>query len=224
MVERDLNAGGGARWEAINAGHLFHDTTQERAVLQDVGLAYEPDHVFLVWVGNDVGLTRLQWNKPVQEEASPEIKRRMEQFNRGKAWLARIEPCLPHTHALLEYLYTQYRWRSYSTSDAGSSDLIADFGIDLEYGWEQCQEAMRAMQALAQERGFTFDVLGTGEMPKLQEFCDAEGIRLVWISLTHAELASGVKNSASDAHLNRKGNRILADNVLGALEHLGYRD
>lgn len=224
MVERDLNAAGGVRWEAINAGHLFYDTTQERAVLTEVGLDYEPDHVFLVWVDNDVGLTRLQWNKPVQEAASPEVKRQLEQLHRGKAWLARIEPCLPHTHALLDYLYTEYRWLKYSTSDAASPDIVGELGVDLEYGWEQCQEAMRAMQALAAERGFTFDVLGTGRMPKLQEFCEAEGIRLSWISLTTEQLSSGVRNSASDPHLNRKGNRILADNVLRVLEELGYRD
>ena len=33
QVEAELNASGGERFEAINAGHLQHDTTQEAAVL-----------------------------------------------------------------------------------------------------------------------------------------------------------------------------------------------
>ena len=38
-----LSEATGERWETVNAGHLLHDTTQELGVLEEVGLAYEPE-------------------------------------------------------------------------------------------------------------------------------------------------------------------------------------
>ena len=54
LVEKGLSQSTGSRWETVNGGHLLHDTTQELAVLEDVGLAYEPDAIALVFVDNEI--------------------------------------------------------------------------------------------------------------------------------------------------------------------------
>ena len=54
LLEARLNAGPGGRYEVINAGVVGYNTVQERIMLQDLGLRYEPNLVVLVFVVNDL--------------------------------------------------------------------------------------------------------------------------------------------------------------------------
>ncbi|HKB16222.1 MAG TPA: SGNH/GDSL hydrolase family protein, partial [Planctomycetota bacterium] len=96
LVEGQLDRRGGFRWECVNLGHQFHDTTQEAAAFEEVGLSYEPDLVLLVFVDNDVVLTRDVF---AGKGGTPTEGARRAQ--RGLERLATIRPLLPRTHALL---------------------------------------------------------------------------------------------------------------------------
>jgi hypothetical protein len=52
-LERALNARGGAPVEVINASHIGYNTASQRALLDSLGLRYQPDLVLLSYVLND---------------------------------------------------------------------------------------------------------------------------------------------------------------------------
>lgn len=210
----------GERWETVNAGHLLHDTTQERAVLEEVGLAYEPDVLVLVYVENDIVLTRSVFE--LQERLGDEqLSAEASKILARTRQLARIQPYLPNIHAALEFLYV----RSSPAGQQGSAEHAGELGLSLEAGWEASREALRRIRDLAAERDIAFAVFdyrrGTPLAEKLSAFCAGEAIPYASIAFTPEEEAQGVENSPADAHANPLGHRFLTEHILRALRETG---
>ncbi|HET6203886.1 MAG TPA: GDSL-type esterase/lipase family protein [Planctomycetota bacterium] len=211
LVEAALARRG--RYECVNLGHLFHDTTQEAAAFADVGLAYEPDLVLLVFVDNDVVPTQEYYGgaatRPAATEAARRAIRRLER-------LAKLRPLLPRTHALLSYLFVQ----ATPEAQTGAVEQWKALGLDLEKGWALAREGIVRMRDLSAARGARFAVLDLYRFAELEKFCAAQGIPYASIDFTAEERATGVRNSASDAHANPNGHRLYARHILDAIGRL----
>lgn len=221
LAETELRELTGEAWETINAGHLHHDTTQEAAVLEEVGFVYEPDVVGLLWCGNDVISTRasLEADRPVH--ADPEVRANQAKLARFHRRWRRLKPWLPFTWATLHFVVGRREGARYLAERDGTSSVAADFGIDRELGWERCRAALASMQDLTRSRHIPFVVLIPGSEPKLTEFCEARAIPVIEIAPTEEEWAKGLRNSLADPHFNRTGNAIYARNLVRGLEELG---
>lgn len=234
MVEEDLNARGGPPVEAVNAGHLFHDTTQERAVLEDVGLAYEPDVVFLVFVGNDVAPTkevRKSAEKAAELGLDPAVEAELAYRKSVLDKLALLEPVLPHTHNLARFAFNRYRATHFENplvtraetpeDEVATTTYLDKFHVDYEAGWELCKQAIARMQALAGEHGYRFHVLDTTRQPFVEELCGEAGIGYSRIAFSEEERHQPIRNSVADPHANRLGHRFYADKILRVIDEHG---
>ncbi|MCI0586222.1 MAG: hypothetical protein L0323_05220 [Planctomycetes bacterium] len=202
------------RFECVNLGHLFHDTTQEAAAFEEVELSYEPDLVVLVFVDNDLVPTQDYFaGAAPRPEASEGARRAM----RGLERLAKLRPFLPRTHALLAYLQVQ----ATPEAQTGAVEQWKALGLDLEKGWALSRAGILRMRDLSAARGARFAVLDIYRFGELEKLCGAEGIPYASIDFTPEERATGVRNSASDAHANPNGHSIYARHILEALERLG---
>ena len=211
----------GDPWESVNGGHLYHDTTQERGVLEEVGFDYEPDLVCVVWCGNDVQSTAASLAAERTEHPDPEVRANQARLARFHSRWARIRPYLPFTWATLHFVVGRREAARFLTERDRSRDLSADFGIDREAGWESCKHALREMQASTTQQGVPLVVLDTSDMPALVEFCEQEAIAYTNIAATDQEHALGLRNSAADAHFNRLGNTLFATKTVNGLAELG---
>lgn len=225
MVETELNARGEQRWEAVNAGHLYHDSTQERAVLEEVGLLYEPDIVVLVFVGNDIQPTaqmrRPAAERPVTltEEDLEEIRVRMA-ANERVDWM---EPVMPFTHRFSRLVlkrWFNWRFKQREGNEQRDPNMLDRAGIDFELGWNLAQKAILEMRAMSVDAGAHFLVLDSGREQRLETFCEENGIDFGRIVLSAEEKKTGVHNSSSDPHHNRNGNRYHADKILRVFDEL----
>jgi hypothetical protein len=220
-VERALCQRTGAAWRAVNSGHLMYDTTQELALLDEIGLGYAPDLVLLVYVDNDViptrGLFDLQTN---QADLSEEAQR----FLRRSARIAAFHPYLPNLSAVLQFMLVQ----GSPAGQMGAATHAKEVGLDLEEGWETSQAALGGIAARCEERGIPFAVLdhyrGTPLSLKLQAFCEERGIPHGCIAFTEEERTQDITNSRADAHANPLGHRLLTEKILSEIDRLGLLD
>ncbi|MEM7309717.1 MAG: SGNH/GDSL hydrolase family protein [Planctomycetota bacterium] len=217
LVEPELRAKTDAAWETVNLGHMMYDTTQELAALEEVGFLYEPDVVVLVFVDNDIVLTRGilegQARDPLED---PNVSEDAKRILRMSTRLAKLGRYLPYTAALLQYHYIQ----SHPVSQTGSTEHAVELGLDVEAGWEACRQALTRIRALCEERGVPFFVLDYYTQDMLREFCAESGIPYGSIAFTDEETATGIRNSDSDAHANENGHRILTGHIVRELERL----
>ena len=217
QVELALNERADGPWEAINAGHLVHDSVQELAVLADTGLAYDPELVLLVYVDNDAVLTSEQIapTRP-KLDVPPEVVAERERAARRAELAAKLKPALPHTHALLQF------WLSRSAAgQATSPEAALQDGFDLEWGLAKSLEAVGAMRELCASKGVRFAVLDIYDTKRLASFCEEQAIPYASIGFTDEELASGVTLSPSDPHANPLGHDYYTEHVLRAIAGLG---
>lgn len=202
----------GETWECINAGHLFHDTVQEAEVLREVGFAYEPDLVALVFVDNDLALSSsLLSAAPV--ERTPEAQAAVD---RARA-LGRIQPYLPGLHSLGQFLLT----RMSAADRIGTVQAAKVAGADLDAAWQAVAAALEQMAGDCADRGVGFCVLDYYHQRPLEEFVVERGWPYASIAFTEDERATGVRLSAADAHANPRGHRYLAEHLVEALDDLG---
>jgi hypothetical protein len=226
LVQDDLCARAGERWEAVNAGHLLHDTTQELAAFEEQGVNYEPDLVLLVYVDNDVVLTREVYERSLRGEdpslaggaASEEalrVKRRIERLEFLRGWL-------PSVHAVLSFLLVQ----TSPVAQTGAAAHAASIGLDLDRGWAASRDAIVALRDRCAGLGARFAVLdyyrGNELSERVERLCAEQSIPYASIAFAPEELASGVVNSRADTHANPRGHRILADKILLALDGFGW--
>lgn len=225
-VQEDLCRRSRERWETVNAGHLLHDTTQELAAFVEQGLAYEPDLVLLVYVDNDVVLTREVYERAqrgedpslaggADSEQAARVKRRIERL----AFLGRW---LPSVHDVLTFLLVQ----TSPVAQTGAATHAESIGLDLEGGWAASRDALLALRDRCVQHGARFAVLdyyrGNELSERVERLCAEHGIPYASIAFTPEELASGVVNSRADTHANPRGHRILADKILQAVGSFGW--
>lgn len=218
LVEEALSARTGEPWETVNLGHMFHDTTQELGVLEEVGWTYEPDLVVLVFVDNDVvptaRLFEMQTGDPL---ADPAVSEEAKAVLRTSQRIERLRPYLPYVSALLTFEYVTQR----AAGQAGAVSHASAVGLDVAEGWERCRAGLAAMRDRAGARGAAFVVLDYYRDERLAAFCAEAGIPYGSIAFTDAEKATDVRNSDADAHANARGHRYLAEHVVRELERLG---
>lgn len=213
----ELSERTGTRWQAVNAGHMFHDSVQELGVLREVGLAYEPDLVLLVFVDNDVVSTRAIIQAGGGEAVAggatdPEARKTLALARR----LGRLRPYMPYTTAALEQVLVRER----AIGQSGSVAQAEVLGFDLEAAWAACRAALLEMRRLCTEAGARFAILDYYSTAQLAEFCDEHTIPYASIAFTDEEKARGIANSRSDAHANPLGHRLLTEHIVEALERL----
>ncbi len=201
----------GVPWQTVNAGHLFHDTTQELGVLEETGMGYEPELVLLVFVPNDAVPTSRVF-QPLESGSGPP-----KPAGGVGAWLA-------HNHALLQFLRLGGRSGPATGGGAAASapDVVpfAQWPPLLQQGWRQSEAGIRAMRDLSLGRGAAFAVLDTSRLDTLAAFCADEGIPYASIAFSGEEIASGVRNSPADPHANANGHRLYAARILEALRSI----
>ncbi len=228
MIGEELSARGAGKWETVNAGHLFHDTTQERGVLEEDGLAYEPDVVFLVYVANDIHLTS-QLLKPATERPVTFTEADLVEIENRAAvldQLRKLDGWLPYTHRLLSFVYSNYQNAAFKERP-GNEDrdpyLLDRAGIDQDEGWVLCREAMISMNEMVAKTGAVFVVLDITKHPKVEDFCAENG--LLYARITHGpDEMDDIRNSHSDPHANRKGHRQYADKILQVIDDFDLVD
>ncbi len=220
LTEKALSETTGESWECVNSGHMGYDTTQELATFEEVGLLYEPDLVVLVFVDNDVVSTHLvlqQQADPLGNEGMTEEARRVVAMNER---LGTFRPYLPYLTALLQYYYVL----SSPAGQVGSAEHAKELGFPIEQGWEASFQSILRIQAICAERGMGFCVLDYYSIERLAAFCAEQNVPYDSIAFTEEEMATGVRNSAVDAHANENGHRILTEHVLASLDELGLVD
>lgn len=224
MIEEELNENSDGVIETINAGHLFHDSTQERGVVEEVGLSYEPDVVFLVFVANDTHPTA-QMMKPASKRPVKFTDEDLKELERRAAVLAqlrKLNETLPYTHRLLSFMYTSYSNAQFKKKP-GNEDrdpyLLDRAGIDMDMGWQLSRQAMLEMHEMVTASGAVFVVLDITKHPKVEEFCGENS--LLYARITHGEdEMEDIRNSLADPHANRNGHRQYADKILKVIEEL----
>jgi len=216
LVEEHLSERGS--WETINTGHMGYDTVQELGAFDEVAAHYEPDAVVLVYVDNDVvpmaqvlamGATDPQSDPAVSDEAK-HVLRTVER-------IGRVRPYLPYLSALASFVYVN----NSAAAQTGSADHAVELGIDLEEGWRLSSEALLALKSRADAAGIPFVVLDYYRQGFVADFCAEHAVPYGSIAFTPEELEEGIRNSASDAHANPYGHRILADRIVERLDELG---
>jgi hypothetical protein len=208
----------GETWETVNLGHMFHDTTQELGVFDEVGALFEPDLVVLVFVDNDVvptaQLFALQGDDPL---ADPNVSEAAKGVLRASRRIARLRPYLPYLSALLSFEYVQ----RHAVGQTGSTEHAEELGMDVAEGWALCRAALGALRERCAARGATFVVLDYYRLEPLAAFCAESGIPYGSIAFTPEEIATGVRNSDVDAHANARGHGYLCEHLMRELERLG---
>ena len=222
--EQELRArGGGRRWEVVNTGHPMYDTTQELALLREVGLALEPDLVLLVYVVNDVEPTRevveeaLGLSVPTtpeeQELAAPDAWQRL---------AARVRPWLPATGALIGSLSDGSARAARLLRERGQEYAPETFGKGVR-GWERSRRALLEIRDLCAERGVPLLLLDHTypAIRSLPDFCRESGIAYGDLRYTAEEVALPIYNSRLDRHANALGHQLLLDKLRAAVAAAG---
>lgn len=220
--ERELaqTAVDGVRFEVVNTGHPMYDTTQELALLREIGLDLAPDLVLLVYVVNDVEPTRdvveehLLGRRPDPAEALPE---RPDPWTRAADLLQGI---LPATATLLR-LQSDPVARFLAAVPPGTRYTPENFGKGPR-GWRRSQQALLAMRDLCGTRGVPFVVLDHSRPPleALPPFCRDHGIPCFDFRFDDDELALPIYNSRLDTHSNARGHELLLRKLLAIAPRL----
>ncbi|MBI5433708.1 MAG: SGNH/GDSL hydrolase family protein [Planctomycetes bacterium] len=154
-LERELRASGKAI-ETLNVALGGADTRDELGLLRDVGLAYEPDAVLLVFFLNDA--THLDSNPLMVKKIHAELAREPEGLARiSKAW----------------ELFDRSR-RQRAVTQATVADYLASFRGDAEQraAWEDCKRALAELAELCKQRRLP---LGVAIFPMLMELDSEAG-------------------------------------------------
>jgi hypothetical protein len=206
----------GRRVECVNAGHNMFDTTQEAALLKDLlagGL--EPDAVILVFVYNDILLTR------------DEIKAYTEAAASAKApgWLARQWMTVRTEWFVgLNNLWTYLSVVSSGAEKNDRTALVAKAMDGDAPGWQACRQALLAIRDECARRKIPFAVLDHTEptqIPQLEKLCHEEKIRWHPFRFTAEEVARPIRHSAADPHANALGHELFLGKLRPALRELG---
>lgn len=205
----------GRRYEVVNTGHLAYDTMQEAAVLEREALALSPDLVILTFVTNDVVdptyllIEALLDGKTQVSGPPPTLWQKLR--HQGERYLPAWTALLTNAGARL-----------------GATAQSAEAGAGLQpsqvpagtLGWERSQKALRRIRDLCRERSVPFLVFDhtLPPLPILADFCRDEGIPRFDLRFTGEELGQPIYNSLIDTHANARGNELLLEKALRALD------
>ena len=144
-VERALNARaeGRRRYEIMNLAFVGWDTSRELRALKEVGLAYSPDAVVVVFYVNDAtGL-----------DSNPRIIRKLNAYvNERDGWLNRWSRAWDYTDYLLRRRrVTKQTLADYHTSFFGSEEQ--------QVQWQRSKQALAELKTMSDRRGFRVGVV-----------------------------------------------------------------
>lgn len=216
LVQAPLTERTGDTWETVNLGHMFHDTTQELGVFDEIGVAYEPDLVVLVFVDNDIVPTAEALAAQIDPMTDPNVSDEAKDVIRWSQRFNRMRPYLPYISALLTFKYVQ----QHPVANTGSTEHATELGLDVHHGWALCQDAIRGFRDRCAAAGVPFVVLDYYTLEMVETFCAEEGIPYGSIAFTDEQKATYVRNSDADAHANARGHRYLAEHVMRELDRL----
>jgi lysophospholipase L1-like esterase len=206
-AEEELRAAHpGQRIECVNTGHNQYDTTQEAALFDEaLAAGVDPDAVLLVFVYNDITLTRDE-KRRLEEAATRAAPARSGPLSAAWTWLRTVP--FQGLNALWTYL-------SFTSSGAEQNDRDAAIAAALAGdapGWRACRDALRHIASTCAERRIPFIVLDTtepGQLPQVEEWCKESGIEWRPFRFTEEEAQLPIRRSASDPHANRLGHDLL---------------
>jgi len=217
--ENQLNAaarrdGSRLRYRCINAGHNQFDTTQEAALLADLGPELAPDAVCLVYVGNDV-IPTIDVYEAFRAQPPPSLLTRAK--GTVLSWFRGL-------HGISVYF-------DQIANGAEAVQHAQDVGAEVDSkGWKRSRAALLQIRDWCKQKKVPFVVLdhtqpaGDGraaEIPPLSGFLAANGISRVPFHFTREELARPIRHSACDPHPNALGHELLLRKLGPALELLG---
>ena len=207
--------------EVCNAGHLVYDTTQQLALLRELGPTLAPDLVLLVYVVNDIEPSRdiveenLLGKRPDPSEAVPDAGDAWTAFAamlRDVGMTATAELCALQSDPVA-------RFRKAAGSDATYEPHLYGKG---KRGWPRSQIALLAMRDWCKERSIPFFVLDHTRpvLKPLPGFCADSGIACEDLRFTDEELPLPMYNSKKDTHANAFGHELLLQKLQRIAERL----
>ncbi len=230
LAQQELNEsaehGTGNRYRCVNSGHNQYDTTQEAALLEELGDLIEPDALILVYVNNDVNLTIKIWNTLV--EAGEEIERNPPSSatlvkQKISGWLRGAFMGINNMQTLL------LQGRDLATKEEKIKEKQS--AVDAE-GWEASRAALLDIKRWCEDRDIPFVVLNhtrpasegkPAEIAPLVPFLKSEEIPCFAFHFTQEEMELPIRNSFSDAHANARGQKLLLEKLRPALRCLGLK-
>jgi lysophospholipase L1-like esterase len=225
LAEQELNASAQGEWtyRCINTGHNQYDTTQEYALLEELGEALSPDAVMLVYVNNDVHPT-LRTYEALLKQAKEGIETSAGWFTRAKrAALNTMRSVFKGTSNLLALLFhAKSVWQELDRIQHEESKLDAE-------GWTASRDALLKIRDWCEARDIPFMVLNhtlpeqgglPAQVPPLLPFLEAEKIPCHPFYFTVEEMKRPLRHSFSDAHANALGHELLLEKLRPMLREL----
>jgi lysophospholipase L1-like esterase len=226
LVQEQLNHGAKKQYRCINAGHNRFDTTQEAALLEELGHRIDPDVVLLVYVNNDVDLTIKLWEElqKLQKDLAEVPKG---PFSRAKIWS--VEKLRGFFRGINDLLALFFNIRE--QAKAVEKVIKNQAKVDTE-GWAASSQALLSIRDWCALREIPFVVLnhtfpGNQELPPeiqpLEPFLKAHEIPCFPFHFTQEEREMPIRRSFSDAHANKLGHELLLKKLQPVLNHLGLK-
>ena len=242
-VAEDLSKGE-RRVSCVNAGHNQYDTTQEAALLDELGERIAPDLVLLVYVVNDVDPTIRVWNAFVEQSSGPPPStwQRVWGWTRSEAFrglngiwtfLQQRDAELATATAAMQGTDSSGSGQAGAKQGAGAGPGSGQGAPEDREGWERSKAALLRIRDWCAKRKIPFAVLDhtlppaegrRAEVPGLVDFLAKSGIRRFDFALSVEERADPkLRHSASDPHCNAQGHTLLLAKAKQALAELGFK-
>jgi hypothetical protein len=228
LAESELNELGKNKTthRCVNTGHNQFDTTQEAALLEELGEVLSPDAVILVYVNNDVN--------PTIKTYEALLKQASEGKDQPAGWLKktrvtvvnalrRVFKGLSNMRSLLSHLLSMKEKVEEIEEKNGQVD---------DEGWIASRDALCKIRDWCSARKIPFLVLNhtkpaigshPAEIPPLIPFLEKEKIPCFPFFFTPEELEEPIRHSFSDAHANALGHQLLLKKLRPALRSVGLK-
>jgi hypothetical protein len=239
LLEAALNAAGAGAVEVVNAAIPGYNSVEQWILLEDTGLAYQPDMVLVIFNMNDIEYKpELAAESYGEAEAVPVVEidpgEDVTQFSRN-AGLRGFVLELERRSALVRYLVPRVgAWlRAAGILDSAEFswvEKIFEGFVDSNPGWLEVQRAFAEMKTLADENGFELVVAIFPLLNELDNYGGAEahaalagmcaGLQIVCVDLL--PVFEGLDEhdlwiNYADSHPNAAAQQMAADALFPAV-------
>jgi hypothetical protein len=217
LLEVELNRlrRGTTIYQTINMGVPGYNTVQELRMLETRGLRYHPDHVVLIFVGNDREIALHQRKQTTQKDKTDEGGRGFHN-SPPRPWYFKSAAWLGRTYIfskIFRYLGCYFLYLEATTLKVKARPILPYIIYSEEDpGWRDCKKALAEMKKVLERHQTSFTVITFEELPSaVAPFYRSLDIPFYELSIkTSPEL----RNSSSDGHFNARGHRIATERII----------